>query len=114
MEALVEWLPWVSVAVIVILIIEVWSKNYNVPPGPWGWPLIGCYFNIKKLHYLTFMEFYKKYGEIFSFRSMGGTRFIVLNGMDVIKEVLVTRADEFIGRPPQMNFLEWEDDGYGK
>lgn len=114
MEASLEWLLWVSVAVVAIIIIGIWSKSNNVPPGPWGWPVVGSYFDMEQFHYRSFMELYEKYGEVFSFRSFGGTRFIVLNGISAIREVLVSRADEFIGRPLQNNFLKWIDDGYGK
>ena len=43
MDSNVELLVAVSALIIIVAVIiwSVWRKNSNLPPGPWGPPLIG-------------------------------------------------------------------------
>ncbi|KAF8788486.1 Cytochrome P450 2C38 like protein [Argiope bruennichi] len=47
------------------------------------------------------------------FRTAGGRLITILNGHKVIKEVLLNRGEEFIGRPHGMNIVSWISDGIG-
>ncbi|XP_076452173.1 cytochrome P450 1A1-like [Babylonia areolata] len=75
------------------------KKRYNLPPGPWGLPLVGYLPFFGPLPHFTFTEMRKKYGDVFSV-SMGSWPTVVVCGSDAIKEALVTKRDDFAGRPP--------------
>ncbi|KFM69367.1 Cytochrome P450 1A2, partial [Stegodyphus mimosarum] len=95
------------------LTVNWWKNNQNLPPGPWGLPFFGYYFFLSSKPYLEFYHLSKRYGDVFSFRTIGGKLFVVLSGAKLIKEILVNRAEEFIGRPQESNLLEWISDGLG-
>ncbi|KAG8183294.1 hypothetical protein JTE90_025994 [Oedothorax gibbosus] len=94
-------------------LLSFWSKNRNLPPGPRGIPYFGYYPFLSPKPYLDFARLAERYGDVFSFRTAGGTLFVVLNSIKAIKEVLVNRSEEFIGRPLESNLLEWLSDGLG-
>ncbi|GBN61637.1 Cytochrome P450 2C39, partial [Araneus ventricosus] len=94
------------------LALEWWRKNSKLPPGPWGLPILGYWPFISKTH-TQFFEMSKKYGNVFCFRTVGGRLITILSGHKTIKEVLVNRAEEFIGRPHGMNIVSWISDGIG-
>lgn len=96
------------------IFLSLWHRSRNLPPGPWGIPYFGYYPFLSPKPYLDFARLAEKYGDVFSFRSAGGTLFVVLNGTRTIREVLVNRSEEFIGRPLESNLLEWMSDGLGK
>ncbi|GBN45303.1 hypothetical protein AVEN_176454-1 [Araneus ventricosus] len=99
--------------VLTFLLLDWWRKNSNLPPGPWGLPILVYYPFLTATH-LDFTRLSKKYGKVFSFRTVGGRLIVVLNGHKTIKEVLVNRAEEFIGRPQGTNLVSWISDGIGK
>ncbi|XP_015905322.1 cytochrome P450 2A13 [Parasteatoda tepidariorum] len=96
-----------------LILVNFWKNNRNLPPGPIGLPVFGYYPFLTPKPYLDFADLAKKYGDLFSFRTVGGKLFVVLNGHKTIKSILVNRADEFIGRPIESNLLEWISDGMG-
>ncbi|XP_015905318.1 cytochrome P450 18a1 [Parasteatoda tepidariorum] len=107
---------FVSTAVVLVFslgLVNVWKKNRKLPPGPWGLPFLGYYPFISGKLYKNFTPLAKKYGDVFSFRTVGGKLVVVINGPKSIKEVFVNRSDEFNGRPPDCNVLEWISNGLG-
>ena len=68
-------------------------------PGPWPWPIIGntLQINPKKAHF-TYIEWEKKYGNIFRVQTTG-KEVVVVSGKDFVHEVLVTRGKDFANRP---------------
>ena len=74
------------------------KKRYKLPPGPRGLPLLGYLPFFGKEPPVTFTEMRKTYGDVISI-SMGSWAAIVINGRDVIREALVTKGDDFSGRP---------------
>lgn len=77
------------------------------PPGPKPYPIIG---NLPCLDgfdvpYQAFDELAKKFGSIISLR-LGSVPTIVVNGIENIKEVLITKASHFDSRP---NFRRYHD-----
>ncbi|XP_061095520.1 cytochrome P450 2J2-like [Conger conger] len=72
----------------------------NFPPGPWSLPVVGNVFHIdaKQPHiYLTKLA--KVYGNIFSIR-LGRDKTVLVTGYRMVKEALVTQAENFVDRPP--------------
>lgn len=105
-----------SIAILFItwLIISCYKRNRNLPPGPRGFPILGYYPFLPNKHYLDYAKLAKHYGNVFSYRTVGGKLVVVLNGIDLIKEILVNRAEEFIGRIEESNLISWISDGLGK
>ncbi|CAL1274088.1 unnamed protein product [Larinioides sclopetarius] len=100
------------ILIVTFLFLNWWRKNSKLPPGPWGLPIVG-YFPFLTVTHLDFTRLSKKYGKVFSFRTVGGRLIVVLNGQKTIKDVLVNRAEEFIGRPHGNNLVSWMSDGIG-
>ncbi|XP_069130187.1 cytochrome P450 2B5-like [Argopecten irradians] len=93
----------VTVAIAVVLLILVVSRSLqnpaNVPPGPTGYPIIGCLPLIRNRNILeVFRELRKQYGDVFSLK-LGLNRMVVVNGSEALREAFVKRADEFSDRP---------------
>ncbi|KAL8563346.1 hypothetical protein ACOMHN_042044 [Nucella lapillus] len=89
----------VAVFVVTLLMVRLWQrKRYHLPPGPWGLPIVGYLPFFGPKPHITFNQLRKKYGDVISIR-MGSLPAIVINGSDTIKEALVTKRDDFAGRP---------------
>ncbi|KAG5849992.1 hypothetical protein ANANG_G00077560 [Anguilla anguilla] len=88
---------------IAILLITDFLKHRkapNFPPGPWALPVVGNVFHIdtKQPHiYLTKLA--EVYGNIFSIR-LGREKTVLVTGYKMVKEALVTQAENFVDRPP--------------
>lgn len=85
-----------------ILLIAYYLKNRNprnFPPGPFALPFLGNLQFIDKKHlHLYFAELAKVYGNVFSF-CFGRDKMVILSGYKMVKEALVTQADNFVDRP---------------
>ncbi|XP_056419492.1 uncharacterized protein LOC130360961 [Hyla sarda] len=81
----------------ILNVLKSWNKNHvtNFPPGPRCLPLIGDLhlMDLKKLN-VTFMEFAKKYGPVYSVQ-MGMKKMVVLAGYETVKDALVNHAEDF-------------------
>ncbi|XP_074454817.1 cytochrome P450 2J2-like isoform X3 [Larus michahellis] len=87
---------------VVFLLVADYMKNRkpkHFPPSPFRLPFVG------HIHMLNFNDphimvekFTKKYGDIFHMQ-MGSTSFVCVNGLRLIKEVLVNQAENFMDRP---------------
>nr|XP_014097251.1 cytochrome P450 307a1-like [Bactrocera oleae] len=81
------------------------AKFYQQAPGPLPWPILG------NLHLLAsqkptaelFTDLSKKFGNIYSL-TLGATKCIVINNLELIKEVLNQNGKFFGGRP---NFMRY-------
>ncbi|XP_065351379.1 cytochrome P450 307a1-like [Cloeon dipterum] len=69
-------------------------------PGPRSWPLIGSLHLLGgyEVPYAAFTDLAKKYGPIISM-NLGSQKCLVVNGLNNIKDVLVTKGAHFDGRP---------------
>ena len=95
-----EELAWLILAVILVtLVINHFTTNNNLPPGPFPLPIIG---NAHKLaadsRHRDLMELEKQYGSVFRLY-LGSQLVVVVSGGNALKEVLVTKSAEFAGRP---------------
>ncbi|GFR06381.1 cytochrome P450 18a1, partial [Trichonephila clavata] len=83
------------------------SQMFKLPPGPSGLPFLGYYPFVSSEPEKDYIQMSKTYGDIFSFRSLGGNLIVVVNSAKLIKEVLVKRADEFQERPKGYSLDSW-------
>ena len=68
-------------------------------PGPTSYPLLGCVTQIDSQYtHLTLHQWAKLYGSVYAVRVLTDN-WLVLNDYNAIHEVLVTKGDQFIGRP---------------
>lgn len=83
------------------------SVEYQRPPGPKPYPIIGnlACLDGYEVPYQAFNDLAKQYGPIISLR-LGSVPTVVVNGIDNIKEVLITKASHFDSRP---NFRRYHD-----
>ncbi|XP_069088664.1 cytochrome P450 2J2-like isoform X1 [Pleurodeles waltl] len=71
----------------------------NFPPGPFSWPIIGGLPSLDFAEpHVAINKLSEKYGDIFSV-DMGSLRFVVLSGLQTIKEAFVHQGDSFADRP---------------
>ncbi|XP_042642034.1 cytochrome P450 2J2 [Tyto alba] len=90
------------VFLVVFLLVAHYMKHRkpkNFPPSPFAIPFVG------HIHLMNFSNPYilvdkliQKYGEVFSVQ-MGGTWFVFVNGLRMVKEVLVNQGENFLDRP---------------
>ena len=95
-----EELAWLILAVVLVtLVVNHFTANRNLPPGPFPLPIIG---NAHKLasdsRHLDLMKLEKQYGKVLRLY-LGSQLVVVVSGGNALKEVLVTKSAEFAGRP---------------
>lgn len=81
--------------------------EYQRPPGPKPYPIIGNLASLDgyEVPYQAFGVLAKRFGPIISLR-LGSVPSVVVNGIDNIKEVLITKSSHFDSRP---NFRRYHD-----
>ncbi|XP_043083684.1 cytochrome P450 2F2-like [Puntigrus tetrazona] len=91
------FLIWTCIFFVFLLVRIKRPKNF--PPGPPPLPLFGNLLQMDMADPLKdFEKFAEKYGNIFSLYT-GSKPYVFLNSFKVIKEALVTKAQDFSGRP---------------
>ncbi|KAL9971262.1 hypothetical protein ACROYT_G023768, partial [Oculina patagonica] len=92
-------------AIVILLLVLGWrmffaSSPKNLPPGPRPYPLIGNLTRLvgKPIH-LAVTDLAKEYGEIYTLYLPGGQRCILINSIGLVREALLTKKDDFAGRP---------------
>ncbi|XP_069823404.1 cytochrome P450 2D15-like [Dendropsophus ebraccatus] len=85
------------------------KNGSQFPPGPRGVPFLG---NILQMDFTnpteTLRQLREEFGDIFSLQSFGN-KIVVLNGFEVMKEVLINRLEDIADRP---RFPIYEKLGY--
>lgn len=71
---------------------------YNIPPGPYGLPIVGYLPFLGQQPHKVLSQLGKKYGNVFSIQ-MGAHLGVVLNDWKAIKSALIDQSDIFSGRP---------------
>ncbi len=94
-KALDTSLTWFLLFIVIVLINHL-RKLRNLPPGPWGYPIVGIFPMIKNHIHLTFFEYSKTYGKICSFK-MGMANHVVISDLDLMKKAM--RSKLFVSRP---------------
>lgn len=90
-------------------LVNLYRELRKLPPGPWGFPVIGYLLFMGNEKHTRFMELAKTYGSLFSTR-LGSQLTVVMSDYKMIRECF--RREEFTGRPdtPFMQTLN----GFGK
>ncbi|XP_044754384.1 cytochrome P450 18a1 [Coccinella septempunctata] len=88
-------LVFFSVLVLVRL-LQKFREFISLPPGPWGLPIVGCLYFLKKDLHIHYRDLAKKYGSLYSTR-FGSHLIVVLSDHKMIRELF--RREEFTGRP---------------
>ncbi|XP_042608924.1 cytochrome P450 2F2-like isoform X2 [Cyprinus carpio] len=84
----------------VFLLVRIQRPKF-FPPGPRPLPLFGNLLHMDMTNPLKdFEKFAEQYGKIFSLYT-GSKPYVFLNSFEVIKEALVTKAQDFSGRPQE-------------
>lgn len=84
---------------------EVIVQEYAQAPGPTPWPILGS-LNILGQYDVPFVgltELAKTYGDIYAI-TLGSTRCLVVNNLELIREVLNQNGKFFGGRPDFLRF----------
>ncbi|KAI7812060.1 cytochrome P450 [Triplophysa rosa] len=90
-------LVWICI-VLIFLFIRI-QKPKNFPPGPQPLPIFGNLLHLNIANPLKdFKRFSEQYGNVYGL-FWGSKPAVVLNGFEVIKDALVTKAGDFSGRP---------------
>lgn len=85
------------------------SYGLSLPPGPWGWPLVGNIFQMNKdQEWIQYFAWSRIYGELVSVNVMG-KRILFLNSVKAVHEILDRQADATTDRPEMlmMNLTGW-------
>ncbi|NWR40743.1 CP2J2 protein, partial [Tachuris rubrigastra] len=94
--------PTLLIFLIVFLFVADYMKNRNpknFPPTPIRLPFVGhLYLMDFKDPISSVKKLTKKYGDIFGM-SMGSMKVVIVNGMRLVKEVLVNQGENFLERP---------------
>ncbi|XP_060081333.1 cytochrome P450 2J6-like [Ylistrum balloti] len=90
----------VGIVVILLILLISWSLQWpvNIPPGPSGYPVVGCMLMFRKGNPLdVFRKLRAQYGEVYSMRN-GVNLVVVINGEATLKEAFIRHGDEFSDR----------------
>ncbi|XP_073399244.1 cytochrome P450 2K4-like [Dendrobates tinctorius] len=85
----------IFIALFIYWINGIKKSTAKMPPGPMPLPVIGNLnlVDLKKPH-KSLMQLSENYGEIFTLH-FGSKKMVILAGYKIVKEALVTRADDF-------------------
>ena len=93
-----EVIAFLIVLLTIYVVFTIW-ENRNLPPGPFPLPVLGNLLSVGlKQPYRDLANMMEKYGKLFRIH-MGSRKVIVINSYDIAREALVTKAEDFAGRP---------------
>ncbi|KAM3609398.1 uncharacterized protein V6R79_014182 [Siganus canaliculatus] len=87
---------------VLFILLSKSQRPKNFPPGPSALPILGNILHLSLENPLKdFERLRETYGNVYSL-FLGSRPAVVINGVKVMREALVTRAAEFAGRPKDM------------
>ncbi|XP_002976098.2 flavonoid 3'-monooxygenase [Selaginella moellendorffii] len=96
------WIGWLCVAAAGALLASlgnVYRHWQKLPPGPWGWPIVGCLFCVSRRNlHRSFAELATKYGPIV-YLNMGSRATVVISSPEVARAVFREHDVQFASRP---------------
>ena len=102
-QDLLIYLFYTIIALALYCAFTQFRKIRKLPPGPWGKPIIGMIFTIKKNFHEYLTDYANQYGKIFSIQ-MGSSTLVVLSDPRIIKKAFSSR--DFTARPrTELNHL---------
>ncbi|XP_028305283.1 cytochrome P450 2F2-like [Gouania willdenowi] len=91
---------WICICFIIIQLKPKRPKNF--PPGPPTFPILGNLLNLSLENPLgEFERLRKLYGNVYSLY-LGPNPAVIINGLNAIKEAIVTKGHDFAGRPQDL------------
>ncbi|KAJ8317192.1 hypothetical protein KUTeg_005096 [Tegillarca granosa] len=93
---------------VVSFLIQNIIRRRRMPPGPWGFPIIGHLPLIGDSPFKTFKDMAGQYGDIFMIK-MGSWPTVVLNSKESIREAYLTQQNNFVDRPEFFSFKTMQD-----
>ncbi|KAG0605998.1 hypothetical protein M758_9G105000 [Ceratodon purpureus] len=88
----------IATTILVIYLVNLLWRRRNLPPGPWGLPIIGCMHMLGPRPHHTFQKMAEKYGPLMSLR-IGQKLFIVASSGEAAKEFFKFHDANFSSRP---------------
>lgn len=88
---------------VIVRALGIKGRKQAFPPGPRSFPIIGNLLQLGDHPYLTFTEMRKKYGDVFLIK-LGVVPVVVVNGMEMVKQVLLKDGEKFAARPNMHTF----------
>uniref|UniRef100_A0A8C5H0Z0 Cytochrome P450 2F2-like n=1 Tax=Gouania willdenowi TaxID=441366 RepID=A0A8C5H0Z0_GOUWI len=82
-----------------VYIRKIRNMPKNFPPGPPTFPILGNLLNLSLENPLG--EFERLYGNVYSLY-LGPNPAVIINGLNAIKEAIVTKGHDFAGRPQDL------------
>ncbi|XP_077980280.1 steroid 17-alpha-hydroxylase/17,20 lyase-like [Glandiceps talaboti] len=92
------YLLLILIGTLVIHTVYGMMKPAGFPPGPIGLPVIGSAMLMAKDPHINLTKLSEQYGDIYTL-NIGLSHCVVLNNMKLVREALVTKQNDFAGRP---------------
>ena len=108
-QDLTTGISFAAIALTIYYAILQYRKVQKLPPGPWGYPIVGMLYKINKEFHLFLTDYVKLFGKVFSLQ-MGNSTLVVLSDHKLIKKAFQSR--DFSARPRTV--LTNLFGGYGK
>jgi len=95
-QDLTTGISFAAIGLTIYYAIIQYRKLQKLPPGPWGYPIVGMLYKINKEFHLFLTDYVKLFGKVFSLQ-MGNSTLVVLSDHKIIKKAF--QSKDFSARP---------------